>query len=256
MPPPRRRRRRRRRAAPGRPRHRSRSRRAERRRPRRRSDPQDRPRQRARRRSIPTRRRTRTSIAVLHALHRGLVYFDKDLKVVPALAKALPEISADAKTLTFTLKDGIKYSNGDPIVAGDFVYSIEAHCSTREPRRRTPTSWPRSRAPTSCSRLARRRSRPRRDADSRRAPRQGRRLGAGRQDRRRQPRPPRRPTSPSVLALWIDGPDPGEVDHQPERDRGRQLRQLRPVHPRRPGTTTARSSSSRTRTGPATSSRP
>jgi oligopeptide transport system substrate-binding protein len=79
-----------------------------------------------------------TSIAVLHALHRGLVFFDKDLKIVPELAAALPEVSADAKTLTFTLKDGIKYSNGDPIVAGDFVYSIKR---TLDPRLAAPYSY-------------------------------------------------------------------------------------------------------------------
>jgi oligopeptide transport system substrate-binding protein len=79
-----------------------------------------------------------TSIAVLHALHRGLVFFDKDLKIVPELAQALPEISADAKTLTFTLKDGIKYSNGDPILAGDFVYSIKR---TLDPKLAAPYSY-------------------------------------------------------------------------------------------------------------------
>jgi oligopeptide transport system substrate-binding protein len=61
------------------------------------------------------------SITVLLALHRPLVYIDKDLKVVPALAESY-EVSADAKTFTFKLRDA-KYSNGDPIVAGDLVYS-------------------------------------------------------------------------------------------------------------------------------------
>jgi oligopeptide transport system substrate-binding protein len=79
-----------------------------------------------------------TSIAVLHALQRGLVFFDKDLKVVPELATALPEISADAKTLTFTLKEGIKYSNGDPIVAGDFVFGIKR---TLDPLLAAPYSY-------------------------------------------------------------------------------------------------------------------
>lgn len=86
----------------------------------------------------PNKAQDSTSIAVLHALHRGLVFFDKDLKIVPALAAALPTISADAKTLTFTLKDGIKYSNGDPIVAGDFVYSIKR---TLDPRTAAPYSY-------------------------------------------------------------------------------------------------------------------
>ncbi len=34
----------------------------------------------------PNKAQDSTSIAVLHALQRGLVYFDKDLKVVPELA--------------------------------------------------------------------------------------------------------------------------------------------------------------------------
>jgi oligopeptide transport system substrate-binding protein len=79
-----------------------------------------------------------TSIQMLHALHRGLVYFDKDGKVIPELAAALPTVSADAKTLTFTLKDGLKYSNGDPIVAGDFVYSIKR---TLDPRLAAPYAY-------------------------------------------------------------------------------------------------------------------
>ena len=61
------------------------------------------------------------SLTVLRALHRPLVYIDKDLNVVDALAES-HEISADAKTLTFKLRDA-KYSNGDPIVAADLVYS-------------------------------------------------------------------------------------------------------------------------------------
>ncbi len=60
------------------------------------------------------------SISVLNALHRPLVYVDKDLQVVPALAESWV-ISPDAKTFTFTLRDA-KYSNGDQIVAADLVY--------------------------------------------------------------------------------------------------------------------------------------
>ena len=86
----------------------------------------------------PNKAQDSTSIAVLHALNRGLVYFDKDLKVVPELATALPTVSADAKTLTFTLKDGLKYSNGDPIVAGDFVYGIKR---TIDPRTAAPYAY-------------------------------------------------------------------------------------------------------------------
>ncbi len=62
-----------------------------------------------------------TSIAVLNALHRGLTYLNEDLVASPALAESW-DFSTDGKTITFHLRDAT-YSNGDPIVAGDFVYS-------------------------------------------------------------------------------------------------------------------------------------
>ena len=70
----------------------------------------------------PNKASSSDSLAMLSALVRPLLAFDKDLKVVPSLAEALPEVSADAKTLTYKLRDA-KYSNGDPIVAADLVYS-------------------------------------------------------------------------------------------------------------------------------------
>src|SRR5687768_11159886 len=62
------------------------------------------------------------SISVLTAIHRGLLYWDAELGVVPSLAEALPEISEDGLTLTFTLRSDATYSNGDPIVADDLVF--------------------------------------------------------------------------------------------------------------------------------------
>jgi oligopeptide transport system substrate-binding protein len=61
------------------------------------------------------------SIQVLRSITYPLAYFDGDLNIVDGLASW--EISADGLTVTFTLKDGIAYSDGQPIVAGDFVYS-------------------------------------------------------------------------------------------------------------------------------------
>ena len=64
------------------------------------------------------------SIQFLTSLTRPLVYFTKDLEVTKDGGLAADwKISSDAKTITFTLKDGLKYSDGNPIVAGDFVYS-------------------------------------------------------------------------------------------------------------------------------------
>jgi len=70
----------------------------------------------------PSKASTSTDISVLHALGRGLLYLDKDLNVVPALATDMPTVSPDGLTYTFKLKDA-KYSNGDPIIAGDIVYA-------------------------------------------------------------------------------------------------------------------------------------
>jgi oligopeptide transport system substrate-binding protein len=61
------------------------------------------------------------SIQVLRSITRPLVYFDKDLNVVPQIATSW-EISPDGTTITYHLGD-FKYSDGTPIVAGDFVYS-------------------------------------------------------------------------------------------------------------------------------------
>jgi oligopeptide transport system substrate-binding protein len=84
----------------------------------------------------PTVAQDSNSLAVLKALHRPLVYIDKDLNVVDELAES-HEISADAQTLTFHLRDA-KYSNGDQIVAGDLVYSWKRLV---DPRTAAPYSY-------------------------------------------------------------------------------------------------------------------
>ena len=43
----------------------------------------------------------------------------------PGLATALPKISPNGKTYTVTLRKGLKFSNGDPVVASDFTYTVE-----------------------------------------------------------------------------------------------------------------------------------
>ncbi|GAA3344488.1 ABC transporter substrate-binding protein [Amorphoplanes nipponensis] len=47
------------------------------------------------------------------------------LKLVPDLASAEPEISADKLTYTFKLKSGIKFDDGAPITSKDIKYGIE-----------------------------------------------------------------------------------------------------------------------------------
>jgi len=45
--------------------------------------------------------------------------------LVPDLATDLGKVSADGLTWTFTLKDGIKYSDGAPVTAGDIAYAVK-----------------------------------------------------------------------------------------------------------------------------------
>jgi peptide/nickel transport system substrate-binding protein len=46
-------------------------------------------------------------------------------KVIPGLATALPKVSDGGKTYALTLRKGLKYSNGEPVVASDFTHSLE-----------------------------------------------------------------------------------------------------------------------------------
>jgi peptide/nickel transport system substrate-binding protein len=46
-------------------------------------------------------------------------------EVVPGLAEDMPQISPDGKTYKLTLRKGMKYSDGQPIVASDFKFAIE-----------------------------------------------------------------------------------------------------------------------------------
>lgn len=49
---------------------------------------------------------------VQKTMYEGLLGFDKDMKVVPVLAEALPELAKDAKSLTFKLRKGVKFQDG------------------------------------------------------------------------------------------------------------------------------------------------
>ncbi len=59
---------------------------------------------------------------LLMNLMEGLVAFDKDLSVVPALAKSWTR-SEDGRVFTFKLREGVKWSDGAPLKAQDFVFS-------------------------------------------------------------------------------------------------------------------------------------
>ena len=46
-------------------------------------------------------------------------------ELIPGLATALPQISQDQKTYTFTLRKGLVFSNGQPVKASDFKCTME-----------------------------------------------------------------------------------------------------------------------------------
>lgn len=54
----------------------------------------------------------------------GLYKFDKNNKVVLGEAASQPKVTNDGKTWTFTLKKGLKWSNGDEVTAQDYVASM------------------------------------------------------------------------------------------------------------------------------------
>jgi oligopeptide transport system substrate-binding protein len=63
------------------------------------------------------------AVTVIQQVFDGLVQFDKDLNVVPAIAKSW-NISPDGLTYTFFLREGVKFHNGREVNARDFVYSF------------------------------------------------------------------------------------------------------------------------------------
>jgi oligopeptide transport system substrate-binding protein len=71
-------------------------------------------------------------IAVEMMNYEGLTRYDKDLKTVPAAAESW-EYNQDGTELTFKLRDGLKYSDGSPLVAEDFVKAIYRLLDPRTP---------------------------------------------------------------------------------------------------------------------------
>ena len=56
---------------------------------------------------------------VVDLVYQGLLKYNKKGKLVADLAKSLPEISEDGKTMTFKLKKGIKFSDGSKFTSKD-----------------------------------------------------------------------------------------------------------------------------------------
>ena len=68
-------------------------------------------------------------ISLERMLWRGPYSLDKDNKPQPAMADGMPKISTDGKTYTVTLKSGLKWSDGKPLVAKDFALAVLRTCN-------------------------------------------------------------------------------------------------------------------------------
>ena len=64
------------------------------------------------------------SIVPIDLVWPGLLTLDKNLAVQPWAASAMPSVSPDGTTYTFKLHPGMKFSDGEPIDAAAFAFSI------------------------------------------------------------------------------------------------------------------------------------
>jgi len=71
----------------------------------------------------PQRARAVGAQVVLRDLCEGLTTFAKDASTAPGVAKEWT-VTPDGKTYTFNLRDNARWSNGDPVIAADFVAGL------------------------------------------------------------------------------------------------------------------------------------
>ena len=60
---------------------------------------------------------------IIH-LFEPLLNFDKDNNIIGGMAETW-EVSEDGLTYTFHLREGLKWSDGTPLTANDFVYTFK-----------------------------------------------------------------------------------------------------------------------------------
>jgi ABC-type transport system substrate-binding protein len=62
---------------------------------------------------------------IVGQIYTGMYRVNNKLAVIPDMATALPDISADGLTWTVKLKDGIKWQNGDPFTSADVKFTFD-----------------------------------------------------------------------------------------------------------------------------------
>ena len=80
----------------------------------------------------PAHTQSNSSQRVISQIFDGLVRFDKDLNILPALAESWI-ISEDGRKYTFFIRKGVRFHNGREVKAEDFVYSIKRVLEIKAP---------------------------------------------------------------------------------------------------------------------------
>lgn len=80
------------------------------------------------------------SYDILNNAMEGLTRLGKTQSPEPAMAKEW-KISPDGKQYTFTLRDGIKWSNGDPVKASDFEFAWKRMLDPKKPSPAAPLAY-------------------------------------------------------------------------------------------------------------------
>jgi peptide/nickel transport system substrate-binding protein len=83
----------------------------------------------------PTLARTFVGRIVFANMCEKLYDLDENLKIVPQLASALPDISGDGKTVTIKLRSGIKFNDGTKFDADAVKTSLDRHRTLKESSR-------------------------------------------------------------------------------------------------------------------------
>ena len=88
----------------------------------------------------PTLARTLVGRTVFNAICEKLYDVDAKLAIVPQLAAAMPDISADGKTVTIKIRTGVKFADGTPLDAAAVKTSLDRHMTLSGSARKTELS--------------------------------------------------------------------------------------------------------------------
>jgi peptide/nickel transport system substrate-binding protein len=72
-----------------------------------------------------------TSARVFELVYSYLMRLDEKLGVQPDLAASMPTTSPDGKQVTFKLRAGVKFQNGDPLTSADVKYTFDRILDTK-----------------------------------------------------------------------------------------------------------------------------